>query len=80
MMISSHAGSLVAGLSSFLNQIYYSQDGTPKLGCHDGLDRYFLFYLGLMAAMITLTLNAYKSHKGIVKKAWLVASRTSAVK
>ena len=51
----------------FLNAIYYSQNGTPQLGCNVGLEHYFFLYLGMMAAMITLIFNSYTIFNGIVR-------------
>ena len=80
IMLSSHFGNFIGGSSFFLNAIYYSQNGTPQLGCNVGLEHYFFLYLGMMAAMITLIFNSYTIFNGIVNNAWLPSSQNATSK
>ena len=74
VMLSSYFGNFVRGFSFFLNEIYYSQNGTPMQGCNVGLDRYYLLYFGTMVCMTTLILNSYTIHNGIVNNSWLIST------
>ena len=78
MMLSSYVGNLLAGFSFYLNEIYYChEEGIPFIGCKEGLDRYFLFTLGSMSAMLTLVFNSYSTYNNIVRHWWLTSTTKS---
>ena len=72
LMLSSQVGNIIGGLSFYINEIYYSQRGTPGIGCKAGLDRYFLNYLGFQGNSMTLLFQSVSMHTGIVKNSWML--------
>ena len=64
-LVSSFIGNILGGLSLFGNELLYTKNGIPPIGCQYGKDKYFFLYLGVSINVMTTVLNTHYRYENI---------------